>query len=94
MPAEALSAIVLASYKRFILTSLLLDGKVDESPRHVSSAVLRQLKSRSVPYQELISAFRSKESQKMQDLVSKHSAVFQEVRGFGFVFFNSLVRRR
>eukprot|EP00301_Raphidiophrys_heterophryoidea_P026986 c9424_g1_i1.p1 GENE.c9424_g1_i1~~c9424_g1_i1.p1 ORF type:complete len:490 (-),score=152.00 c9424_g1_i1:153-1622(-) len=78
VPADALSAIVLASYKRFVLASLLLDGKADESPRHVSPMVLRQLKSRTLAYQELMSAFRAKEHAKLLEVLNKHASTYQD----------------
>lgn len=52
-PANALSSLVVEGYKKMILVSLILSGKVLALPKYTSNVVSRQLKKHSSEYELL-----------------------------------------
>ena len=56
-PAMVLSAVMVEAYKKYVLVSLLVHGRVGHPPKYTSSIVQRHLKSLCPQYQEFINAF-------------------------------------
>ncbi|KAL1517426.1 hypothetical protein ABEB36_001191 [Hypothenemus hampei] len=84
-PAHAVSHIMLEAYKKFILVSLLLHGKVQQIPKYSSKVVLRFIKPLSQPYNDLTNAFVNNNVTEMNNVISKHTEAFTRDRNLGLV---------
>jgi len=85
-PAMALSAIVYECHKKFILCSLIQDGKVRQVPKHASQMVTRTLKMLTHPaYNELVTAYSTNSTDELHKVAEKHVAEFQSDNNFGLV---------
>eukprot|EP00118_Oscarella_pearsei_P003851 m.16004 g.16004 ORF g.16004 m.16004 type:complete len:428 (+) comp26681_c0_seq1:26-1309(+) len=84
-PAQAVSAIMLEAYKKYILVSLLLHGGVLTLPRYTSGVVGRYLKPMCAPYNELTTAYGTNSTADVQKVVTKHKDVFTKDTNMGLV---------
>ncbi|XP_065826764.1 COP9 signalosome complex subunit 3-like [Oscarella lobularis] len=84
-PAQAVSAIMLEAYKKYILVSLLLHGKVHALPRYTSGVVGRYLKPLCAPYNELTTAYSTNSAAEVQKVVTKHKDAFIKDTNMGLV---------
>ena len=84
-PAATISAIMLESYKKHLLVSLLLEGKQAPFPRYTSQVVYRYLRPLSQPYHELSSAFGKHSTEEMKRVITKHQTVFANDQNTGLV---------
>ncbi|XP_050300575.1 COP9 signalosome complex subunit 3 [Anthonomus grandis grandis] len=84
-PAHAVSHIMLEAYKKFILVSLLLHGKVEQIPKYASKVVMRFIKPLSQPYNDLANAFFSNNSVELNNIIQKHTEVFSRDHNMGLV---------
>lgn len=84
-PALAVSHIMLEAYKKYILVSLLLNGKVQNIPKYASQVVTRFIKPLSQPYHELANAFCSNISAELCAAVTKHQETFTRDHNLGLV---------
>lgn len=76
VPAMAVSHIMLEAYKKYILVSLILHGKVIKIPKYTSQVVCRFLRPLSAAYIDL--AF-------VQHAVIKHREIYIRDKNFGLV---------
>lgn len=74
-PAFALSHIMLETYKKYILVSLLLYGKVQLIPKYTSQVVVRFIKPISQAYHDLANAFQSNNTNELNMVMQKHQEV-------------------
>lgn len=58
-PAVVSSVVQVAAYKKFVLVSLILSGKVGKPGRFTQPGALRQIKMKSSPYDALASSYES-----------------------------------
>ncbi|CAK4660081.1 hypothetical protein LEN26_020836 [Aphanomyces euteiches] len=58
-PAHVLSAVVVESYKKYILVSLLADGEVSPLPKSTPLVVSRNIESHVAPYLAFATAFKN-----------------------------------
>ncbi|KAB0795751.1 hypothetical protein PPYR_10283 [Photinus pyralis] len=84
-PAQEVSHIMLESYKKYILVSLLLHGKILVIPKYTSRVVNRFIKPLSQPYHELTNGFASNNSAELNMIVNKHNEVFARDHNLGLV---------
>lgn len=84
-PAHAVSHIMLEAYKKFILVSLLLHGKVQPIPKYSSKVVTRFIKPLSQPYNDLANAFVNNNSTELTNIISKNTEVFTRDHNMGLV---------
>ncbi|KAF2884217.1 hypothetical protein ILUMI_21952 [Ignelater luminosus] len=84
-PAHAVSHIMLEAYKKYILVSLLLHGKILVVPKYASQVVNRFIKPLSQPYHELTNAFASNNSADLNAVLNKHNEVFMRDHNLGLV---------
>ncbi|XP_066250443.1 COP9 signalosome complex subunit 3 [Euwallacea similis] len=84
-PAHAVSHIMLEAYKKFILVSLLLHGKVQQIPKSSSKVVMRFIKPLSQPYNDLTNAFVTNNSAELSAIITRHSEVFTRDHNMGLV---------
>ncbi|CAH2063281.1 unnamed protein product, partial [Iphiclides podalirius] len=76
VPAMVVSHIMLEAYKKYILISLILHGKILTMPKYTSQVVCRFLKPLSVAYHELASS---------QHAAIKHRETFVRDKNMGLV---------
>ena len=85
IPAMVLSQIMIESYKKFILASLISKGKLPLLPKYTSRIVLNQIKPICSVYHELASAFVNYEQEKLLSIYQKYHDVFHMDRNVGLV---------
>uniref|UniRef100_A0A8D1NGA3 COP9 signalosome complex subunit 3 n=1 Tax=Sus scrofa TaxID=9823 RepID=A0A8D1NGA3_PIG len=84
-PAMAVSHIMLESYKKYILVSLILLGKVQQLPKYTSQIVGRFIKPLSNAYHELAQVYSTNSPSELRTLVNKHSETFVRDSNMGLV---------
>ncbi|GAB1296164.1 COP9 signalosome complex subunit 3 [Apodemus speciosus] len=84
-PAMAVSHIMLESYKKYILVSLILLGKVQQLPKYTSQIVGRFIKPLSNAYHELAQVYSTNNPAELRSLVNKHSEAFTRDNNMGLV---------
>uniref|UniRef100_A0A8C1SHN2 COP9 signalosome subunit 3 n=1 Tax=Cyprinus carpio TaxID=7962 RepID=A0A8C1SHN2_CYPCA len=75
-PAMAVSHIMLEAYKKYILVSLILHGKVQQLPKYTSQIVGRFIKPLSNAYHELAQVYASNNPSELRAVVSRHGETF------------------
>eukprot|EP01027_Heterolobosea_sp_BB2_P025870 GEZU01039722.1.p1 GENE.GEZU01039722.1~~GEZU01039722.1.p1 ORF type:complete len:437 (-),score=163.11 GEZU01039722.1:603-1913(-) len=85
IPANALSAIMVESYKKYILVSLLLNGKPAAIPKNAASTVQRHIKVYCQEYVEFGNAYATRNMEKVMQVASQHKELFQKDRNLGLV---------
>nr|XP_031323283.1 COP9 signalosome complex subunit 3 isoform X1 [Camelus dromedarius] len=85
LPAMAVSHIMLESYKKYILVSLILLGKVQQLPKYTSQIVGRFIKPLSNAYHELAQVYSTNNPSELRNLVTKHSETFTRDNNMGLV---------
>lgn len=83
-PSLAVSAIMVAAYKKFVLVSLLKFGKVISLPRYCNHLVDRIIKPMCPAYSELAKVYAGSNSD-IQGLISKYSDAFTKDGNLGLV---------
>lgn len=84
-PAHAVSHIMLEAYKKFILVSLLLHGKVQQIPKYSSKVVIRFIKPLSQQYNDFANAFTTNNSSELNTIITRHQEVFTRDHNMGLV---------
>lgn len=84
-PAMAVSYIMLEAYKKYILISLILHGKVLNLPRYTSQVINRYIKPLSQQYQELATAYLVNSCEEVQNIITKYQQVFVRDHNLGLV---------
>jgi len=84
-PAIVLSAIMVESYKKFVLVSLILYGQVQPFPKYTSSVVQRHIKTTCLQYQELANAYSTFNSDELHKLADSHWEFFRKDGNAGLV---------
>ncbi|KAI4493348.1 hypothetical protein M0802_009408 [Mischocyttarus mexicanus] len=84
-PAMAVSHIMLEAYKKYILVSLILHGKILNLPRYTSQVVNRYIKQLSLPYQELATAYLTNNCEDLLNIIRKYQELFEREHNSGLV---------
>uniref|UniRef100_A0A8C6MG88 COP9 signalosome subunit 3 n=1 Tax=Nothobranchius furzeri TaxID=105023 RepID=A0A8C6MG88_NOTFU len=84
-PAMAVSHIMLEAYKKYILVSLILHGKVQQLPKYTSQIVARFIKPLSNAYHELAQVYATNNPAELRSLVNKRSETFTQDNNTGLV---------
>lgn len=84
-PAVVLSAIMVEAYKKYVLVSLLVHGKVLSLPRYTSSVVQRYHKTSFPQYHEFATAFATHNTDDLHKCAEVHAEVFHKDKNFGLV---------
>nr|CAG4641635.1 EOG090X04TU [Eurycercus lamellatus] len=82
-PSSAVSHIMLESYKKYILVSLILHGKVAPLPKYTSQVVNRLLKPMSAVYHEIGTVFATNKPSSLELVLAKHRDVLQRDNNWG-----------
>lgn len=75
-PALAMSHIMLESYKKFILVSIIETGKAQLPPKYCSQVVGRFIKPLSHAYNDLANAYVTGSSEELKNVANKHKDIF------------------
>nr|CAG4643156.1 EOG090X04TU [Ilyocryptus agilis] len=82
-PSSAVSHIMMESYKKYILVSLILHGKVVPLPKYTSQVVTRLLKPMCSVYNEIATVFATNKPPSLESVVAKHRDVLQREGNLG-----------
>lgn len=85
LPARAVSHIMLEAFKKYILVSLILNGKIQLLPKFTSQVVARFIKPLSSPYVELAAACQVNNTEIARAVAMKHEHVFIRDKNVGLV---------
>ena len=75
-PATAVSAVVVAAYKRYVCVSLIGSGAVPPFPRYTAPAVQRHLKSACAEYINLSDAYKTRDREHLAKAAKNHEEAF------------------
>lgn len=75
-PAMAVSHVMLEAYKKYILVSLILHGKVLNIPKYTSQVVGRFIKPLSQAYHDLATAYATNNSDELRTAINKYQESF------------------
>jgi COP9 signalosome complex subunit 3 len=94
IPAVVTSHIMLESFKKYILISLLVNGNVESLPRY-SSPIVSRMKTLLQPYQEFATAFSTNSTDDLHKCAQTHMDLFKKEKNFGLIkqCIQSLYRR-
>lgn len=84
-PAMAMSHIMLESYKKYILVSLILNGKTMPIPKYSSQVISRFMKPLSHAYHELVSTYNTTVIDDVRNVVNKYREVYTRDTNMGLV---------
>jgi len=84
-PAVILSAIMVEAYKKYILLSLLVHGRVISLPRYTSSVVQRHHKAAFPQYHEFATAYSTYNTEDLHKCAETHADLFQKDKNLGLV---------
>ncbi|XP_017891015.1 COP9 signalosome complex subunit 3-like [Ceratina calcarata] len=83
--ATGISYIMIEAYKKYILVSLILHGKILNLPKYTSQVIYRYIKPLSQQYQELANAYQISNCDVILSVVTKHQELFMRDRNMGLV---------
>uniref|UniRef100_A0A1L8DTA1 COP9 signalosome complex subunit 3 n=1 Tax=Nyssomyia neivai TaxID=330878 RepID=A0A1L8DTA1_9DIPT len=84
-PALAMSHIMLESYKKFLLVSLILHGKIMPIPKYSSQVIARFMKPLSHAYHELANAYATASSEETRNVINKYRETYRNDNNLGLV---------
>ncbi|KAI8126188.1 COP9 signalosome complex subunit 3 [Lucilia cuprina] len=84
-PAMAMSYIMLEAYKKFILVSLILHGKIIPIPKYSSQVISRFMKPIAQVYHTLAVAYATTSSEEVRNCIIKYSETFERDNNMGLV---------
>jgi COP9 signalosome complex subunit 3 len=84
-PAFAMSHIMLESYKKYIMVSLILNGKIVPIPKYSSQVITRFMKPLSHAYHETANAYLTGSSDEVRNVINKYRETFNRDTNMGLV---------
>jgi COP9 signalosome complex subunit 3 len=84
-PSMAVSHIMLEAYKKYILVSLILHGKISTLPRYTSHIVTRYIKPLCQAYQDLATVYVANNRHEIMTSVTTHTDLFVRDRNMGLI---------
>lgn len=85
VPSQAVSMIVVESYKKYILISLILHGKLKGLPKYTSQIVTRHIRQMVPQYTELVTAYSTYSIHKINQVVNEYRSQFIADSNLGLV---------
>ncbi|KAJ7540488.1 hypothetical protein O6H91_10G017600 [Diphasiastrum complanatum] len=82
-PAFVLNAIVVESYKKYVLVSLIQNGQVPNLPKYTPSVTQRNVKSCAPDYVEFASVYSTRNIGDLKRSILAHEEVFQKDNNLG-----------
>jgi len=95
-PALGVSRIMLEAYKKYILVSVLLYGKIEALPKYTSPIVGRYLKPLSAAYIELADTYVKYNPEQLRVIATRHQTIYAQDNNVGLVkqLIASVTKRR
>ncbi|XP_054711885.1 COP9 signalosome complex subunit 3-like isoform X2 [Uloborus diversus] len=84
-PSMAVSHIMLEAYKKYILVSLILYGKIPNLPKFTSQVVGRFIKPLSQAYHDLAIAYATNSPDEVSAVINKYSEIYARDNNRGLV---------
>nr|CAB3232897.1 COP9 signalosome complex subunit 3 [Phallusia mammillata] len=84
-PATVVSHIMLGAYKKYILVSLLTEGKFVTPPKYTSQVISRFVKMFCNEYNSLVQAYATSEPEKVNAVIEANQSVFVADKNLGLV---------
>jgi COP9 signalosome complex subunit 3 len=84
-PAIVGSAIMLAAYKKFILTALIVRGDASTLPKYTNPSLVRVFKQLSTPYEEFATSFSTRSVDDLHKVAGNYHNKFLDDGNFGLV---------
>lgn len=84
-PAVAVSHIMLEAYKKYILVSLILNGKIVYLPNYTSNVVKKFMKRLTQPYHELATVYLTNSCDEVNAIIVKYTEAFTRDQNLGLV---------
>lgn len=81
----AVSCIMLEAYKKYVLVSLTVHGKVLQLPKYTPQVVSRFIRPMSQQYLDLAVAYSTNSPEELKTVIAKHSEVFTRDNNVGLV---------
>lgn len=81
----AVSSIMLEAYKKYILISLIVHGKVQQLPKYTPQVVNRFIRPMSQHYLDLAITYSSNSADELKAVIAKHSDAFARDKNEGLV---------
>ncbi|KAI8374995.1 hypothetical protein EDC96DRAFT_437302 [Choanephora cucurbitarum] len=93
---KAVSMIQLLAYRKFILVSFIVEGRIGPLPKYTSAGIEKVASYWSPHHISLVKAFQTTDLDLFQDIASKHSAYFESFQELGLLkqCFQSLRRKK
>ena len=85
IPCSAVSQIMIESYKKFLLISLIIRGKLVLLPKYTSRLVINQIKPLCSAYHELANSFINFDLDKLNMFIQKYNDLYQHDHNMGLV---------
>ena len=85
IPCNAISQIMVESYKKFLLISLILKGKLILLPKYTSRLVINQIKPLCSAYHELANSFVNFDLEKLNMCIQKYYIFYEQDHNMGLV---------
>lgn len=85
VPSVCISQIMVEGFKKFLLVSLYLNGRMGTDQRSIVNKLQRNYKNLIGPYSDLVTAFRSNDVHMLDSFIEKHAEVFKRDQNFGLV---------
>lgn len=85
IPANVLTPITKAAYKKLILVNILLNRKISEQPKYTTQHILRQVKKISQTYLKFAEEYSLLNMEKIRQNVVKNSTIFTEDENMGLI---------
>jgi len=77
-PALVGSAIMVAAYKKYVLTRLLPRGAAPPPPKYTNTSLLRLFKQLATPYEEFATSFATRSTEDLIKVLNNHGGKFDE----------------
>ncbi|XP_046610346.1 COP9 signalosome complex subunit 3 [Neodiprion virginianus] len=84
-PAMSVSHIMLEAYKKYMLVSLILHGKIVTIPKYASQIVNRFIKPLSQGYHDIATAYLTNSCAQVNTVMTKHQELFVRDHNWGLV---------
>jgi len=81
----SVSHIMLESYKKYVLISLIIYGKVPNLPKYTPQVISRFIKPYSQPYWDIVSAYATNNPEELTLVITKHAELFTRDTNAGLV---------
>lgn len=83
--SQAISYIMQAAYKKYVLVSLILHGKFEALPRYTSAIVGRYIRPACTHYRDVVSAYATNCPEELTNVINRHRPLFRADQNEGLL---------